>query len=157
MKLITKETETEKATEALGGLIGKVIISSTLRNVLVLLEGELGSGKTTFTKGLTIGIGSKKIIRSPTFVFMAVYEGGVLPLYHFDLYRINSPSELDELGIFELLTKEGIVVVEWGERVKDFLEYDIKVNFKKTSQTSRTVKVRFNSPKLEESYEHTRF
>jgi tRNA threonylcarbamoyladenosine biosynthesis protein TsaE len=157
MNLITKKTENQKATETFGEFLAKVIVASKLRNVLVLLEGELGSGKTTFTKGLTAGVGSKVISTSPTFIFLAIYEGGVLPLYHFDLYRINNPSELDELGFFEFLTKEGIIVVEWGERVEDFLEYDIKVNFQKTSQTSRTIKVGFNNPRFEESYEHTWF
>jgi tRNA threonylcarbamoyladenosine biosynthesis protein TsaE len=83
---------------------------------MVLLTGELGAGKTTFVRGLARGAGSAAPVASPTFQLVRIYPGRV-QLAHIDLYRIESSSELGDLGLDELLV-EGAVVVEWGDRVE---------------------------------------
>ena len=83
---------------------------------MVLLKGELGAGKTTFVRGVARGIGSAAPVASPTFQLVRIYSGPV-QVAHIDLYRIENPSELGDLGLDELLT-QGAVVVEWGDRVE---------------------------------------
>jgi tRNA threonylcarbamoyladenosine biosynthesis protein TsaE len=83
---------------------------------LILLEGDLGAGKTTFVRGLARGAGSQALVASPTFQLVRVYPGP-LQLAHIDLYRLESAAELAELGIEELLD-QGAVVVEWGDRME---------------------------------------
>lgn len=88
---------------------------------IVCLFGDLGSGKTTFVKGLAEGLRIKKArVVSPTFVLMNIYEGK-LPLYHFDFYRLNEVSEIALLGYEEFLYGQGISVIEWAERFKDLM------------------------------------
>ena len=82
---------------------------------VILLNGELGAGKTTFTKGLAAGLGSAKTVVSPTFTIMHEYADGRLPLYHFDMYRITSEDELYELGLEEYLYENGVSVIEWNK------------------------------------------
>ena len=98
-------------TEAAGERFGKRLRAGDL----VLLTGDLGAGKTTFVRGAARGIGSSAPVASPTFQLVRVYAGRV-QLAHVDLYRIESPSELSELGLDELLD-QGAVVVEWGDRL----------------------------------------
>ena len=98
-------------TEALGEQFGQRLA----RGDLVLLEGDLGAGKTTFVRGLTRGVGSPAQVASPTFQLVRVYPGRV-QLAHVDLYRLRDGAELVDLGLDELLD-QGAVVVEWGERM----------------------------------------
>lgn len=100
--------ETEAAGERLGGRLRK--------GDLVLLTGELGAGKTTFVRGVARGAGSPAAVASPTFQLVRVYPGRV-QLAHVDLYRLESPAELADLGLDELLD-EGAVLVEWGDRLE---------------------------------------
>ncbi|HKL94494.1 MAG TPA: tRNA (adenosine(37)-N6)-threonylcarbamoyltransferase complex ATPase subunit type 1 TsaE [Clostridia bacterium] len=81
---------------------------------VILLNGELGAGKTTFTKGLARALGITEEVTSPTFTLLNVYESGRLPLYHMDMYRIESAEELYETGIEDYLSKDGITVIEWN-------------------------------------------
>jgi tRNA threonylcarbamoyladenosine biosynthesis protein TsaE len=155
MTLKTFITNSQEETEALGESLVGVIISSRLDNVMVLLEGELGAGKTTLTRGIAKGIGSSEGAQSPSFVFLEIHSSGLIPLYHFDLYRINDSSELDELGFFEFITRKGIVVIEWGERIEELTLFDIKIVLKKISPSSRAISVEFYNGKLEEMYERT--
>ncbi len=82
---------------------------------VVLLDGELGAGKTTFTSGLAHGLGVQETIWSPTFTLVRILTSGRIPLAHVDLYRLKLVGEIDELGIDELLEQGSVVVVEWGE------------------------------------------
>ncbi len=100
--------ETEAAGEALGGLLR--------RGDVVLLTGDLGAGKTTLVRGIARGAGSDAPVASPTFQLVRVYPGRV-QLAHVDLYRIDNPAELAELGLEEL-ADQGAVVVEWGDRLE---------------------------------------
>ena len=98
-------------THALGRALGELARAGDV----VLLEGELGAGKTAFTQGIGLGLGVAATINSPTFTILKEYEGR-LPLYHFDLYRLDEPDELYELGFEDYFTGGGVCVVEWAER-----------------------------------------
>lgn len=105
-------TRSPAETEAFGERVGKRLRAGDL----VLLTGELGAGKTTFVRGVARGAGSSAQVASPTFQLVRMYTGRV-QLAHIDLYRIEAPSELADLGLDELLD-QGAVVVEWGERLE---------------------------------------
>jgi tRNA threonylcarbamoyladenosine biosynthesis protein TsaE len=105
-------TNSPAETEAAGELLGRRLRAGDM----VLLKGELGAGKTTFVRGVARGIGSAAPVASPTFQLVRIYSGPV-QVAHIDLYRIENPSELGDLGLDELLT-QGAVVVEWGDRVE---------------------------------------
>lgn len=87
---------------------------------VINLSGDLGAGKTVFTKGLAKGLEIDEPVTSPTFTIIKEYEGR-LPLYHFDVYRLFEPDELDELGVDEYFYGDGVSVVEWGDKVKELL------------------------------------
>lgn len=84
---------------------------------VINLSGDLGAGKTVFTKGLAEGLGIDEPVTSPTFTLIREYQGR-LPLYHFDVYRLADPDELDELGVDEYFYGDGVSVVEWGDKVE---------------------------------------
>lgn len=102
---------------------------------IILLYGDLGAGKTHFTKGFAKGLGYKSIVTSPTFTIMNIYEGGRLPIYHFDMYRLSSADEAREIGFEEYLNMEtlnGISIVEWPENVKGLInDKVIKIKIEK--------------------------
>lgn len=106
-------TATPEATEEAAARLARHI----RRGDLVLLEGEMGAGKTTFVRGLARGLGVAGDVMSPTFQLVRVYRGPV-QLAHLDLYRLADEADLSELGLDELLD-EGAAVVEWGERLRD--------------------------------------
>ena len=85
---------------------------------LLLLTGELGAGKTRFVQGLAAGLGVPAVtyVRSPSFILMNIYDGGRLPLYHFDFYRLHDVGELADLGLEEIVDGDGVTVVEWADR-----------------------------------------
>lgn len=107
--IFAKEEELQEWAYQLGELCGGT--------ELILLTGELGAGKTTFTKGLARGLGIKNIVTSPTFTFLNIYEDGPLRLCHYDLYRIHSPDDLEALGFYDYLG-EAVIAVEWAEKAK---------------------------------------
>lgn len=106
--------EDETKTIALGKQIGQQLKAGDL----ILMEGDLGAGKTTMTKGIGEALGVKKVINSPTFTILKVYQG-TLPLYHFDVYRLEGSD--DDLGFDEYFEGDGICVVEWAHFIQDQL------------------------------------
>ena len=88
---------------------------------LICLDGDLGAGKTVFAKGLAKGLGVEDDIVSPTFVLFNVYEKGRLPLYHFDVYRIEEPEEMYEIGYEEYFFSRGVCLVEWASLIKELI------------------------------------
>ena len=113
-RLITRgESETYEA--------GRLAAARLRVGDVVLLTGPLGAGKTVLARGLAAGLGvPPEEVRSPTFTLVNPYRGRV-PVYHLDLYRIEKPSDLDELGLEEILGGDGVAVVEWGERLGRWL------------------------------------
>ena len=105
--------------------LGQVIARGLKGGELLLLEGDLGLGKTVFVKGIADGLGlAPDDVTSPSFTLVHEYEGGRLPMFHVDLYRLDELEDLASLGIEEILAAEGLVVVEWGEKLPSYLRRD---------------------------------
>lgn len=85
------------------------------------LDGDLGTGKTVFTQGFASGIGITEPVSSPTFTIICEYEGGRLPLYHFDVYRIAEPEEMDEIGYEDYFYGQGVTMVEWASLIEELI------------------------------------
>ena len=104
----------EEETLELGSSIARQLAGGEL----ILLEGDLGLGKTVFARGVAIGLGvDAEDVSSPSFTLVQEYCGGRLPLFHVDLYRLEGPDELETIGLDEILTAGGVVLVEWGDRL----------------------------------------
>lgn len=108
------ETYNEKETNALGFKLGE----AAQVGQVYCLDGDLGTGKTVISKGFAKGLGITRHVTSPTFTIINVYEEGRLPFYHFDVYRINDPYELEEIGYEEYFYGNGITMVEWSTLIK---------------------------------------
>ncbi|MCO5761075.1 MAG: tRNA (adenosine(37)-N6)-threonylcarbamoyltransferase complex ATPase subunit type 1 TsaE [Gammaproteobacteria bacterium] len=123
------EIRGEAAQEALGQLL-----AGLLRPPLILwLEGDLGTGKTTLTRGILRGLGHGGAVRSPTFTLLEPYELGPRRLYHLDLYRLGDPEELEYLGLRDLLERDSILIVEWprrGGRVLPAADLEIRFDYR---------------------------
>lgn len=85
------------------------------------LNGDLGTGKTVFAQGFAEGLGIKGPVNSPTFTIVQIYEGGRLPLYHFDVYRIADPEEMDEIGYEDCFYGQGVCLIEWSELIDELI------------------------------------
>lgn len=85
------------------------------------LTGDLGVGKTVFAKGFAKGLGVTEPVTSPTFTIVQEYLSGRLPFYHFDVYRIGDPDEMEETGFYDYLDRDGVVLIEWAELIEDIL------------------------------------
>ena len=108
-------TASEGETEAVGERLAGTLVPGDV----ILLHGELGAGKTAFVRGLARGLGaSEDDVSSPTFTLIQEYRGGRLPLFHVDLYRLDS-REVDDLGLDELISGQAVVAIEWAERWPD--------------------------------------
>ncbi len=136
--MTTSNTNSPQQTIECGSNLGRTLKPGTI----IALTGQLGSGKTTFVKGLALGLGVKsdREVKSPTFVIMHIYHGR-LPLYHFDLYRLDESQDLQEIGFEDYLCDPNAVsVVEWAERVPDIYEQaHIKIEIKRVSETEREI------------------
>ncbi len=116
---MTSRTFTTRSEEETG-LAGAALAAGLRPGDVVLLRGDLGMGKTVFARGLAAGLGVDPAeVRSPSFTLVNPYRGRV-PVYHIDLYRIDKPADLDELGLEELLGGDGVAVVEWAERLGSY-------------------------------------
>ena len=113
-------TKSEAETEALGARLAEQLEPGGV----VAFTGDLGAGKTAFTRGLARGLGITERVTSPTFTVVNEYEGGRLPLFHFDMYRLGSSEELFGIGWEDYLARGGVCAVEWSENVEDALEED---------------------------------
>jgi tRNA threonylcarbamoyladenosine biosynthesis protein TsaE len=99
---------------------GRSLAAYLSPNSILALSGDLGSGKTTFVQGLALGLQIEAPIQSPTFTYLNLYEG-ILPLYHFDLYRLKNSADFLSLGFEEYFEKGGIAAIEWSERIRPIL------------------------------------
>lgn len=114
MEFITNSPE---ETEKIGAAIGKIIPAGTV----LAYRGDLGAGKTAFTRGLARGLGFTEAVTSPTYTIVNEYLGGRLPLFHFDMYRLSSADDLFDIGWEDYLSRGGVCAVEWSEQVADAL------------------------------------
>lgn len=122
----------ESASSEMTFDFAKKIGENLKRGDVLCLDGDLGVGKTVFTKGVAAGLGIKDDVSSPTFTLIQEYYGGRLPLYHFDVYRIDGPWDMDDLGYEEYFYGEGVCLVEWGSMIKElFPENTIYVRIEK--------------------------
>ena len=109
---------------------------------VVLLEGELGAGKSELARGVAQGLGVQETVTSPSFTILNVYESGRLPLYHFDWYRLESSEELYELGMDEYLGGDGIALVEWPARCPDAVPEDcLRIRIVTEGENTRRITV----------------
>jgi len=121
-------TNTAEETEALGARLAERLVPGDV----IAFTGDLGAGKTAFTRGLAKGLGIQCRVTSPTFTIVNEYEGGRLPLFHFDLYRLGSSQELFEIGWEDYLSRGGVCAVEWSENAADALDPGvIRVNIRR--------------------------
>ncbi len=130
-------TNSPVETEAIGERLGQMLPAGTV----IAYEGDLGAGKTAFTRGLARGLGYKDPVTSPTYTIVNEYLGGRLPLFHFDMYRLRSSDDLFDIGWEDYLDRNGICAVEWSENVADALENALVVRIEKTGDESRRITV----------------
>lgn len=114
------ESYTEGDTYRLGKQMGE----NAQKGQIFCLSGDLGVGKTVFTKGFAVGLGITEPISSPTFTIVQEYEQGELPLYHFDVYRIEDIEEMEEIGYEDYFYGNGVCLIEWAVRIKELLPED---------------------------------
>jgi tRNA threonylcarbamoyladenosine biosynthesis protein TsaE len=110
---------------------------------ILALRGELGSGKTLFTKGLVAGLGSEATVTSPTFTVVHEYPGGRLPVYHFDFFRLESRQSVARLGLDDYLFADGVSVIEWADRFPEFIPEQARwISFDIKSENQRVISSR---------------
>ena len=133
-----KFTTTSPAeTEAIGIALGKRLQPGTI----IAYRGDLGAGKTAFTRGLAKGLGCTDMVTSPTYTIVNEYLSGRMPLFHFDMYRLASSDDLWDIGWEDYLERGGVCAVEWSENVEDALEGAIDVTIEKTGEESRCITI----------------
>ena len=122
--------------------LGEKLASRLKAGDVVVLEGELGAGKSELARGIARGLGVTETVTSPSFTILNVYESGRCPLYHFDWYRLESEEELYELGMDEYLGGDGIAVIEWAERCPEAVpENVLRIRLEVTGGESRRITV----------------
>ena len=139
-KLIVTSNENE--TMAAGRELAKEILGiQSDRSIIIFLEGELGAGKTTFTKGILKGLDYQELVKSPTYNLVEIHETKNHKVFHFDLYRISEPIELEEIGIEEYLKELGSVsIFEWPKNGKATLpspDFHVQISYKNVDQNNK--------------------
>ncbi len=132
-------THSPEETRALGERLARVLGPGSV----VAFTGDLGAGKTAFISGMARGLGIEEWVTSPTFTIVNEYEGGRLPLFHFDMYRLGSSDELFHIGWEDYLSRGGICAVEWSENVSDAIEDDaVRVDIVRgEDENSRVIRI----------------
>ncbi len=130
-------THSPEETEALGARLAAHLCPGTV----LAYRGDLGAGKTAFTRGLARGLGYREPVTSPTYTIVNEYLGGRLPLFHFDMYRLSSSDDLWDIGWEDYLDRGGICAVEWSENVADALENAVTVCIEKLGENSRRITI----------------
>lgn len=152
MKTDIIESFSEKETFETGFRLGKECKAGDI----ILLDGDLGVGKTVFTKGFGKGLGIEETISSPTFTIMQIYEEGRLPLYHFDVYRIADIEEMDEIGYEDYFFGEGVCLIEWATLITEIIpDKHLKVEIEKDIEKGfdyRKIKITRNEEECEKSH-----
>ena len=128
-------TNSPEETETVGQALGRVLNPGTV----LAYTGDLGAGKTAFTRGLAKGLGCTDMVTSPTYTIVNEYLSGRLPLFHFDMYRLSSSDDLWDIGWEDYLERGGVCAVEWSENVDDAMENAIYVTIHKIGEESRRI------------------
>ena len=131
-------TQSPEQTEEIGAALGKILKAGTI----LAYEGDLGAGKTAFTRGLARGLGITDPVTSPTYTIVNEYLSGRMPLFHFDMYRLHSAEDLWDIGWDDYLERGGVCAVEWSENVAEAMEDAIRVRIEKTGDESRRILVK---------------
>ncbi len=134
MEFITNSPE---ETEALGAALGKHLTPGTV----LAYTGDLGAGKTAFTRGLAKGLGATDRVTSPTYTIVNEYLSGRLPLFHFDMYRLSSADDLWDIGWEDYLERGGVCAVEWSENVAEALTAPVWVRLEKLDENTRCITI----------------
>ena len=124
-------------TENIGFALGQILTAGSI----VAYRGDLGAGKTAFTRGLARGLGYADAVTSPTYTIVNEYLGGRLPLFHFDMYRLRSSDDLWGIGWDDYLDRNGVCAVEWSENVADAMEDAIFITIEKLGDESRRITI----------------
>ena len=130
-------THSPGETEKVGAALGTVLSAGTI----LAYTGDLGAGKTAFTRGLAKGLGCTDMVTSPTYTIVNEYISGRLPLFHFDMYRLRSSDDLFDIGWEDYLDRNGICAVEWSENVADAMEDAITVRIEKLGGDDRRITI----------------
>ena len=130
-------THSPEETEQLGAALGRKLNPGTI----LAYEGDLGAGKTAFTRGLARGLGAKDMVTSPTYTIVNEYLSGRIPLFHFDMYRLASSDDLWDIGWEDYLERGGVCAVEWSENTPEAMEDAIRVRIEKTGDESRRITI----------------
>ena len=123
-------TRTPEETESVGTRLAAVLQPGDV----IAYTGDLGAGKTAFTRGLAKGLGVKEQVTSPTYTIVNEYLSGKMPLFHFDMYRLSSSDDLFDIGWEDYLARGGVCAVEWSENVEDALTDPIRVEISRTGE-----------------------
>lgn len=132
MEFITNSPE---ETETIGEKLANALPAGTI----LAYRGDLGAGKTAFTRGLARGLGANEPVTSPTYTIVNEYLSGRLPLFHFDMYRLRSADDLFDIGWEDYLDRNGICAVEWSENVAEAMEDAVFITIQKTGESSRRI------------------
>jgi tRNA threonylcarbamoyladenosine biosynthesis protein TsaE len=130
-------TNSPVETEAVGAALGQKLKPGTI----LAYRGDLGAGKTAFTRGLAKGLGCDEIVTSPTYTIVNEYLSGRLPLFHFDMYRLGSSDDLWDIGWEDYLDRGGVCAVEWSENVDDAMEDAVFVTIEKLGAEHRRITI----------------
>ena len=134
---MTYFTNSPAETEAVGAALGRVLLPGTV----LAYRGDLGAGKTAFTRGLAKGLGCTDLVTSPTYTIVNEYLSGRIPLFHFDMYRLGSSDDLWDIGWEDYLERGGVCAVEWSENVEDALEGAVNVTIEKLGEDARRITI----------------
>ena len=130
-------TNSPEETEKVGAALGRILTPG----VVIAYRGDLGAGKTAFTRGLARGLGYAEPVTSPTYTIVNEYLGGRLPLFHFDMYRLASSDDLWDIGWEDYLERGGVCAVEWSENVDDAMEDAVYVTIEKLGEDARRITI----------------
>jgi tRNA threonylcarbamoyladenosine biosynthesis protein TsaE len=139
---MTREFTTKSAEETIA--LGQELASILTPPKLVLLRGDLGAGKTTLVKGIAQGFqaASEEDVTSPTFTLVHEYRGPSATLYHIDLYRVDTPRDLETLGLDDLIADNSVLLIEWGEKFVRFeRERDVEIALERISENERKIRL----------------
>ena len=134
MEFITNSPE---ETEKIGAALGALVRPGTI----LAYTGDLGAGKTAFTRGLAQGLGCAEQVTSPTYTIVNEYRSGRLPLFHFDMYRLSCADDLWDIGWEDYLDQNGVYAVEWSENVQEAMEGAVRIHIRKTGEDTRVITI----------------